>query len=178
MKITAEPRSDQLNAEDLLGGPQVVTIKGIIPGKAEQKYDIQLVNETRVWRPPLTVLRLLIAAWGNDAGAWIGRRAELYRDGSITFGGDQVGGIRVSRLSHLPDNKPLTVQLTVSRGKRAAHTVNPLPDDTPATVTADQIAASNDRDQLRHWWHTADDDTKNLIEARVAAISTMEGNQS
>jgi len=126
MKITAEPRSDQINADDLVGGPRIVTVSGVRPGTAEQKYDILLENETRVWRPPLTVLRLLIAAWGDEASAWTGRRAELYRDASVKFGSDAVSGIRVSRLSHL--DKPLNIALTSTRGKRTKHHVDPLPD--------------------------------------------------
>jgi hypothetical protein len=71
-------------------------------GAAEQKYDIELVEgEGRAWRPPVTVLRLLVAAWGDDATVWVGRRVRLYRDPEISFGRDKVGGIRVSHLSHI-----------------------------------------------------------------------------
>lgn len=134
MKITAEPRSDQWNADDFIGGPRVFTIAGVRNGGAEQKYDIDLVEgQGRCWRPPLTVLRLLIAAWGDDATAWAGRRVELFRDDSITFGRDAVGGIRVSALSHI--DKPLTVALTATRGKRAKHTVQPLADAPAVDIT-------------------------------------------
>src|SRR5690606_35727073 len=92
MKITTEPRSDQWNADDLIGGPRTVTVIGVRVGTAEQKYDILLNGEERVWRPPLTVLRLLVAGWGEDAGQWEGRRVTLYRDDSIRFGKDAVGG--------------------------------------------------------------------------------------
>lgn len=136
MKITAEPRSDQWNADDFIGGPRVFTIASVKPGTAEQKYDIELAEgQGRAWRPPLTVLRLLIAAWGDEASQWTGRRVELYRDESIRFRSDAVGGIRVSRMSDLPGNKTFTVKLTSTRGRRATHTVDPLPDaPTPATL--------------------------------------------
>jgi hypothetical protein len=133
MKITAEPRSDQWNADDFIGGPRTFTIAGVKVGTAEQKYDVELVEGGgRFWRPPLTMLRLLIAAWGDDAELWKGRRVTLYRDESVRFGSDAVGGIRVSHMSHLPGNKPLTVALTSTRGRRAKHTVEPLP-DAPST---------------------------------------------
>lgn len=129
MKITAEPRSDQWNADDFIGGPRTFTIAGVKVGTAEQKYDIELVEgDGRAWRPPLTMLRLLIAAWGDEAAEWTGRRVTLYRDESVRFGSDAVGGIRVSHMSHLPGNKPLTAMLTSTRGRRARHTVEPLPD--------------------------------------------------
>lgn len=159
MKITAEPRSDQWNAEDFLSGPRTFTIAGVKAGSAEQKYDIELVEgEGRVWRPPLTVLRLLIKAWGDDSTTWVGRRVRLYLDPTITFGRDKVGGIRVSHLSHI--DGPVTAMLTETRGKRKGHTVDPLPDATPAELIA----------TLRAEWKTADLDRKKVIEAEVAEL--------
>lgn len=144
MKITAEPRSDQWNADDFLGGPRTFQIAGVKVGSAEQKYDIELVGETRYWRPPLTMLRLLISAWGDDATVWVGRKVTLYRDESVRFGSDSVGGIRVSHLSDLPGNKPLTVKLTSTRGRRASHTVQPMPAGPPA-ITDEAVAEFQQR---------------------------------
>ncbi len=86
-----------------------------------------------MWRPAVTVLKLLVEAWGDDATAWVGRRAELYGDPDIKFGSDKVGGIRVSRLSHIA--KRVTANLTETRGKRRLHTVDPLPDEVLTTAT-------------------------------------------
>lgn len=137
MKITAEPRSDQWNADDFIGGPRTFTIGGVKVGTAEQKYDIELVEgDGRFWRPPLTMLRLLIAAWGDDAAVWTGRRVTLYRDETVRFGSDAVGGIRISHMSHLPGNKPLVAMLTSTRGRRARHVAEPLPDEPTAAAAA------------------------------------------
>jgi len=176
VKITAEPRSDQWNADDFVGGPRTFTIAGVKPGAAEQKYDVELVEgEGRVWRPPLTVLRLLIAAWGDDATVWVGRRVTLYRDPSIKFGRDAVGGIRVSHLSHI--DKPLTVALTETRGKRAAHTVQPLVEAAKPAArkpgsgpTPADIAACTDIDTLREWWQ-AHPEHRPQIEARRTELT-------
>lgn len=125
MKITAPPRSDQWNAEDFTGGPRTFTIADVQPGKAEQRYDIELVEgEGRVWRPPLTVIRLLIAAWTDEADTWRGRQVTLYLDPEISFGSDKVGGIRVSHVSGI--DRPLTVPLSVKRGRRIPFTLQPL----------------------------------------------------
>lgn len=163
MKITTEPRSDQWNADDFIGGPRTFTIGRVKTGAAEQKYDIELLEgEGRAWRPPLTVLRLLVAAWGDDATAWAGRRVTLYRDAEISFGRDKVGGIRVSHLSDI--EKPLSIMLTATRGKRASHTVQPLP--VTGSDNAARIAA------LRAEWKTTDDaDRRKAIEAQVAELS-------
>lgn len=175
MKITAEPRSDQWNADDFIGGPRTFTVAGVAVGKAEQKYDIELIEgEGRSWRPPLTVLRLLIAAWGDDATVWTGRRVTLYRDESVRFGSDSVGGIRVSHVSHI--DKPLTVKLTASRGKRASVTVQPLPDAEPAPDYLAQIETAGSKDALNVLWRAASsaghltDELKAAIIARGAEV--------
>lgn len=155
MKITAEPRSDQWNSDDFIGGPRTFTIARVVEGKAEQKYDIELVEgEGRVWRPPPTMVRLLIAAWGDEGKDWAGKKVTLYRDESVRFGPEAVGGIRVSHMSHLPTgNKPFTAKLTVSRGKKGRFTVEPLTDAPKPTspVTPETVAASTDINQLREW---------------------------
>jgi len=134
MKITAEPRSDQWNADDFLGGPRTFTIAGAKDGTAEQKYDIALEGEDRAWRPPLGMLRVLMEAWGDESNVWVGRRVTLYRDPTIRFGSDVLGGIRISHLSHIP--KPMNFKVSTSRGKRATYTVQPLP-DAPAQQQAE-----------------------------------------
>lgn len=140
MKITAEPRSDQWNSEDFIGGSRTFTVAGVKAGTAEQKYDIDLAEGGgRVWRPPLTMLRLLISAWGDEATEWVGRKVTLYLDPTVRFGRDEVGGIRISHLSHLPGGKPLSVMLTSTRGRKTKHTVEPLPDGPPA-ITDEKAA--------------------------------------
>ncbi len=126
---TITPRSDQMNAEDLLTGPRTFTVAEVRKGSAEQPVDIHLVEfPGRPFRPSKTVRRILVNAWGPEASAYVGRRMTLYRDPSVKFGGMDVGGIRVSHLSHI--DKPLSVALTVSRGKRLPYTVQPLPAET------------------------------------------------
>lgn len=146
MKITAEPRSDQWNADDFLGGSRTFAIAGVKDGTAEQKYDIALEGEARAWRPPLGMLRVLMEAWGDDSNVWVGRRVTLYRDQSVRFGKEVLGGIRISHLSHIP--KVMNFKMTTSRGRRETFTVQPLPDapkqaDTsiPAKVQADTAKA-------------------------------------
>lgn len=99
--------------------------------------------------------RVLIAAWGAEASAYVGRRITLYGDPTIRFGKDQVGGIRIRALSHI--DKPLTVALTVTRGKRAPFTVQPLTIETPANVTAalDNIDQASSMEALKAAWQLA-----------------------
>jgi hypothetical protein len=86
----------------------------------------------------------MVAAWGPDASTYAGKRMTLYRDAAVRFGGQDVGGIRVSHMSDL--KKPLTIALTVSKGKRAPYVVQPLADaPAPAEppVTAAQLEDIN-----------------------------------
>lgn len=163
LKVTIEKKTDQLNFEDFLGGvTRTITIAGVTKGTREQQYDIAIEGDSRVWRPAVTVLKLMVEAWGDNAKEWVGRRATLYGDPDVTFGRDKVGGIRVSHLSDLPDGKPLSVMLTETRGKRKKHTVDPLPELTR-------------KEQLAVEWHTATPERQTQIRAEVAALETGAG---
>ena len=122
---TIAPRSDQLNAEDLLTGPRTFTVEKVTAGSVEQPVEIHLVEfPGRPFKPSKTVRRILVAAWGPEAANYVGRRMTLYRDASVKFGGMDVGGIRVSHLSHI--DKRMSLALTVTRGKRAPFVIEPL----------------------------------------------------
>lgn len=119
------PKSDQINAEDFLAGPKTYTIEGVAisPG-TEQPVQIKLAGEPRVWRPCKSMSRVLVSAWGPDASVYAGRSLTLYRDPKVKWGGLEVGGIRVSHMSHI--NGKMLLQLTATKGKRAPHVVEPL----------------------------------------------------
>jgi hypothetical protein len=153
LKITAEPRSDQWNADDFLGGPRTFTIAGVKDGTAEQKYDIALEGEARSWRPPLTMIRVLMKAWGDESDVWVGRRVTLFQDPTVKFGRDVLGGIRISHLSHI-DNT-LNVKVTTTRGKRETVTVQPLREAPPAPARdflAEAEKANGNADTPRGLW--------------------------
>ena len=129
---TIAPRSDQLNADDLLVGPRTFTVEKVTAGTPEQPVEIHLVGfPGRPFKPSKTVRRILVTAWGPEASNYVGRRMTLYRDPEITFGKDKVGGIRVSHLSDI--DKRIQLALTVTRGKRSPFTVDPLP-SMPAEI--------------------------------------------
>lgn len=136
---TIAPKSDQLNSEDLLTGSRTVTVEKVTPGTPDQPVEIHLVEfPGRPFKPSKTVRRILVAAWGPDADVYSGRRMTLYRDATVRFGGSEVGGIRVSHLSHI--DKRIQVALTVTRGKRAPFVVEPLTEES----APDRIAEFTD----------------------------------
>ena len=178
MRITAEPRSDQWNGDDFASGPKTFSIGTVVDGKAEAKYDIELTDGgERVWRPPLTMLRILMATWGEETELWRGHRVTLFLDPEVMFGGDKVGGIRISHLSHL--DKPLLTKVTKKRGRRENFTVQPLTEPAPNPApkpttepTREQIAACTDLAELRDWWKAAGPELRAQIEARKAELDT------
>jgi hypothetical protein len=166
------PKSDQLNAEDLLTGPRTFTITTVDPGSAEQPVNVHLAEMPgRPWRPSKSMSRVLAYCWGADTEPYAGRRVTLYRDPEVTFGRDKVGGIKISHLSDIDRAK--SVSLTVTRGKRAPHTVEPLPDAPPALTEAD-VTACTDLDQLKAWWQ-ANPNLHAAIQARADALKAEAG---
>lgn len=130
------PKSDQINADDLIAGPRTFTIEGVAinPG-TEQPVQIKLAGEPRVWRPCKSMSRVLVAAWGPDASQYAGRSLTLYRDPKVKWGGMEVGGIRVSHMSHI--ERDMLLQLTATKGKRAPHVIKPLVAEVAALPAAD-----------------------------------------
>ena len=167
--MSIEPKSDQLNAEDMLTGPRVVTITKVKRGTTEQPVNIETAEfgPGRPFKPSKTVRRILVAAWGPDSSTYVGRRMMLYRDPAVRFGGMEVGGIRVSALSHI--DKPVSVALTVTRGRRAPYVVEPLAESVDASPTPKPIP-DDFADKLR-----AEDIT---VEALEKARTYLEGKRA
>lgn len=132
------PKSDQLNAEDLIGGPLTFTIERVTKGSAEQPVNIHLVERPgRAYRPSKSMRRVFVAAWGKQTDPYAGRRFTVYRDPDVKFGGQPVGGIKISHLSHI--EKKMTIWLTETRGVRKPHDVEPLVDAAPEPTFSDRL---------------------------------------
>lgn len=127
MSAVIIPKSDQISADDLIAGPITIRIEAveIRPG-TEQPVSIRFAgDEGRPWKPCKSMSRVLVAAWGPDAGVYAGRSVKLYRDPTVKWGGMEVGGIRIAEMSHI--DKPMVLALTATKGSRKPYTVKPLP---------------------------------------------------
>src|SRR5690554_6873758 len=151
------PNSEQVNAEDLIAGPQTVTITGVEKGTKDQPVFIHLTEfEGRTFRPAKTVRRTITAAWGTEASAYSGRRLTIYNDPTVKWAGQEIGGVRISHMSHI--EKPLSVLLSVSRGKRQEFVIHPLPtatDTKAVTAALDDIAQASSMPALKMAWDLA-----------------------
>ncbi len=141
MSSVIVPKSDQLNADDLISGPLTITISAveIRPG-TEQPVTIRYEGDGgRPWKPCKSMCRVMVAVWGRDAKAYVGRGITLVRDPSVKWGGVEVGGIRVSHMSDLKGD--MTMALTATKGSRKPYTVRPLvAAGGTKTSRADQLA--------------------------------------
>lgn len=125
LRGTIVPKSDQLNAEQLLAGDLTITVTDVRMGSEDQPVILHYENdEGRPYKPCKTMRKLLIFAWGEDGRAWVGKSMTLYNDHAVRFGGMTVGGIRISHLSDI--EREISLSLTATKGKKAMHTVLPL----------------------------------------------------
>jgi hypothetical protein len=127
------PKSDQLNADDLIPGPRTIMITSAKIVKSERQMRITLGYEGdngKPFKPCKTMGRAMVLVWAiPDEGYeqhFIGKSIRVYRDPDVKFG-DQgaVGGIRISHMSHI--DKAAHVKLTVSQGQKREFVFQPLP---------------------------------------------------
>jgi hypothetical protein len=127
------PKSDQINADDLIGGPRTITIREVqIKGGQEQPVSIYFEGSDKAFRPCKSMCRVLVAVWGPDANNYVSRSLTLYRDPAVKWGGMEVGGIRISHMTDMPGGA-LTLALTATKGSRKPYVVKPLAKDADQT---------------------------------------------
>jgi hypothetical protein len=183
LRSTIVPKSDQLNSDQLLGGPITIRVSAVKSGSTEeQPITIHYENDAgRPYKPCKTMRKLLIFAWGADGREWAGRGMTLYNDPSIKFGGAEVGGIRISHLSHI--DREITVSLTSTKGKKALHSVKPLaaPSEKHAAMIAEfeQIAREYGLQAFIDAWNATPKPNRppTTERDRIAAIATQRDQQ-
>lgn len=189
---TVAPKSNQLNADDLIAGPRTITITRVSgTGNGDQPVAVSFEgDEGKPFLPCKSMRRVMIAVWGADASQYVGRSMMLYRDPKVVFGGMEVGGIRISHMSHM--EREMVMALTVTKAKRAPYTVKPLRQEAPpppaeprwkiqadallAKIAGVQSAAellaitdAEDTKKLRDWLAQKQQATAKAIEEAVGA---------
>lgn len=176
-----EPKSDQLNADDLLTGPRTIKIRDVkVQSGKEQPVWIYFEGDSnKPWKPSKSATRCLAMFWGADSSQWIGLRCTIWRDPEITWAGAKVGGIMPSHLEGLKSAQ--TVLLTKTRGSKKPTVLKPLDvrerPVTPTPVESETldlsalaeeaaVAKTMTREEKRAWW-----DSKTSEEQ--AALSEM-----
>jgi len=125
MSKTVDPKSDQLNTDDLIAGPRTIKIERVTASSTpEQPVSVHYEGDGgKPWKPCKSMRRVLLALWGSKGSGYVGKRVTLYRDDTVKFGGIEVGGIRIS---HADIDADVTIALTESRAKRKPTVIRKL----------------------------------------------------
>ena len=134
MKSVIVPKSDQLNADDLLTGEITVKITGVtIRSTPEQPVSISFEGDNgKPYKPCKSMCRVMVRAWGADSAKYVGRSMTLYCDPNVKWGGMAVGGIRISHMSDISGE--MAMALTATKGSKKIFTVQPLVVRKPAAA--------------------------------------------
>lgn len=186
MTPTIVPKSNQTNADDFLTGPKTVTVSrvDVRPGQ-EQPVSIHYDGDNgKPYKPCKSMCRVIVQAWGADSANYPGKSMTLYRDPKVTWGGMEVGGIRISHMSHIP--RPLSLALAASNKKRALHMIDVLrdapkqeaapPSEDWAKFTADMeyaITGAPSQDELDLLMRNSGRTIKQLQEANAEAFNRL-----
>jgi len=124
---TIIPKSDQLNADDLISGSKTIKIRNIKGGEDEaQPVSIYFYGDNnKPFKPCKSMRRVLVQLWGAESSVFHGRRLTIYRDDTVKWAGVETGGIRISHASHLSESTRVLV--TASKNKRIPMTIDVLP---------------------------------------------------
>ena len=122
---TIIPNSAQLNSEQLLGGPMTITITSVSRGTADQPIVLNYMDDNgRPYKPGKSMRKVLVFAWGDDGSKWVGRTLTIYNKTDVRYAGVEVGGIRISGMSHIEAD--IKLSLTSTRGKKEQYVIKKI----------------------------------------------------
>ena len=129
MSTVIAPKSDQLNADDLITGARILKITKVVGADSkEQPISIFFEGDNgKPYKPCLSMRRALVHIWGKNGLDYIGRTIVVYRDLEVVFGGVKTGGIRISHASHITE--PKTFALAANKASRKPYTIKPIPQE-------------------------------------------------
>ena len=170
MHATIIPKSDQLNADDLITGPITVKITKVTIKPGEQPISIFYDGDNgKPYKCCKSMARIMVYAWGPDSSQYVGRSMTLYRDPAVKWAGMEVGGIRISHMSDISED--MTTALTITRQNKKPFTVRPLLAQSPkASAQAPSLPGSPPS--------AAPVAEPPTLQATLAAIDAMKGQKS
>jgi len=120
------PKSDQLNADDLIAANKIIVISGVnINLGSEQKIIINYQGDNgKPWKPSKGMGRVLTELLGGDPDKWVGETVELFRNKEIRFGKEKCGGIQIAGMSAV--RNVTTLLITTAKGKKSSITIQPI----------------------------------------------------
>ena len=145
MKAVIQPKSDQLNADDLLTGPKTIKITGVtIKAGQDQPISVNYEGDNgKPYKPCKSMCRVMVSAWGAESIKYTGRSMTLFADPKVKWAGLEIGGIRISHMSDIAET--ITMALTASKGNKKPYVIKPLvtvktPEVKPPSANIDELA--------------------------------------
>lgn len=127
IRAATKPKSDQLNYETFLTGPQTFTVSKVTPGDRDHPVFIHM-NECQAtpYKPSKGMLKCIAQpdGWGDKSSQWVGKSITLYGDPTVIYGGVEVGGIKVAALSDI--NGDYETLISARRGVRKPHLIKKI----------------------------------------------------
>lgn len=125
MKSTIVPKSDQLNADDLINSEMTIIITQVRVVGGDQPVIVNYENDNgRPYKPNKTMRKVMVALWGEDETQYSGRALTLFTEPSVKWAGKEVGGLEIKAMSHIEKNA--TLNLTATRGKKRSIKVSKI----------------------------------------------------
>lgn len=167
---TITPRSDQLNADDLISGDRTIKITKVSKTSKEQPVAINFEGDNgKPYLPCKSMTRVLVQIWGKDGSKYVGKSMTLFRDAKVTWAGAEVGGIRISHMSDITNK--VTLSLTATKQSKKPFVVMPLGTVKPVVAVniealkllADE-AVKGGTEALKTWFMSLAADEKKVIQ--------------
>ena len=158
--------SNQLNAIDLFGGPLTIKITDVKEGP-DAKQPVKIFYEgcnNRPYLPNLGFRRFLVKGWGvydEKLGKpilrpenMVGKSLVLFLEPTVKWGGESVGGIRISHMSDIRED--FTMSLIIARGKQIKYTMQKLVVGSVQKSLKElgEIEAKKGLESLRRWFES------------------------
>jgi len=142
MMQAIKPKSDQLNADDLIAGSMHIFIRDVKIKSEGQDQPVSVYfdgDNGKPYKPCKSMARAMVALWGAESKNYVGKCLKLFRDNNVSWGGVKVGGIRISHASHI--DQPIIFPLSESKNKRVLYKILPIEFDMAIKLKGDDSAA-------------------------------------
>jgi hypothetical protein len=117
MKDISQPKSDQLNADDLINTEMTILVTQVDLVGGDQPCVVRYENDNgRPYKPNKTFIKVMRILWGEDHTQYAGRLMTIFTADEVKWAGKAVGGLEIKAMSHIEKNA--TVNLTATRGKK------------------------------------------------------------
>lgn len=182
---TIAPKSDQLNADDLISGSIDVVIRDVTGNQGgDQPVNVFYEGDNgKPYRPCKSMRRVMVHVWGADGKGYIGKAMRLYCDPKVKFGNIEVGGIRISHMSGIDGRRQFA--LTTTRSQRKPYIVEPMPaprrdadqDAGPSEAEILEAAkkeARKGREPFIEWYNSpAGKEVRDVIKPHMSTLQTI-----